>query len=194
MKKTRIEVEVALVDLNTGQLDWLPVNPRQWTRDDLERTTESIKRDPDFLEDRPLLLTPNGERFVVFGGNLRSRACIHAEKKTSPAYVYIPETEEDYMTIKRRAMLDNGQFGSWDYDALANEWSDMPLTDWGVPAWNIPTEQGDVDGLFEDAANAGKAKDLKIVVTVPAGYADNIEDIKASLTATLDEWKGCKVQ
>ena len=24
MKKTRIEVEVALVDLNTGQLDWLP--------------------------------------------------------------------------------------------------------------------------------------------------------------------------
>ena len=145
MKKTRIEVEVALVDLNTGQLDWLPANPRQWTRDDLERTTESIKRDPDFLEDRPLLLTPNGERFVVFGGNLRSRGCIHAEKKTSPAYVYIPETEEDYMTIKRRAMLDNGQFGSWDYDALANdEWSDMPLTDWGVPAWN-PNEGDDDD-------------------------------------------------
>ena len=145
MKKTRIEVEVALVDLNTGQLDWLPANPRQWTRDDLERTTESIKRDPDFLEDRPLLLTPNGERFVVFGGNLRSRGCVHAEKKTSPAYVYIPETEEDYMTIKRRAMLDNGQFGSWDYDALANdEWSDMPLTDWGVPAWN-PNEGDDDD-------------------------------------------------
>lgn len=146
MKKTRIEVEVALVDLNTGQLDWLPANPRQWTRDDLERTTESIKRDPDFLEDRPLLLTPNGERFVVFGGNLRSRGCIHAEKKTSPAYVYIPETDEDRMTIKRRAILDNGSFGAWDFDALANEWDDLPLTDWGIPAWEQPKDDTDSKG------------------------------------------------
>lgn len=92
MKKKRIEVEVALVDLNTGQLNWLPANPRQWTRDELENTTESIKRDPDFLEDRPLLLTPNGERYVVFAGNLRSRGCVQAGRKTSPAYVYIPET------------------------------------------------------------------------------------------------------
>lgn len=138
MQKSRQQIELSLIDLNTGQLEWLPSNPRQWTKEDLDNTTESIKRDPDFLEDRPLLLTPNGERFVVFGGNLRSRACIEAKVQSAPASVYIPETEEDFETIKRRAMLDNGSFGSWDYDALANEWDSLPLTDWGVPAWEQP--------------------------------------------------------
>lgn len=194
MKKERIEVATAKLLLNTGQLDWLPQNPRQWTKDDLEKTKASIERDPDFLEDRPILIVAFEDKFVVFGGNLRTSAAKELKRKTMPAMFYTPETDEDRETIKRRAILDNGSFGAWDFDALANEWDDLPLTDWGVPVWNIPTEQGDVDGLFEDAANAGKAKDLKIVVTVPAGYADNIEDIKASLTATLDEWKGCKVQ
>ena len=49
--------------------------------------------------------------------------------------VYEPESDEDWDTIKRRAMKDNGSFGAWDYDALANEWDDLPLQDWGVPAW-----------------------------------------------------------
>lgn len=194
MKKQRTDIEVAKLQLNTGQLDWLPANPRQWTREDLDKTKNSITQDSDFLEDRPILVVPLDDAFVVFGGNLRTASSRDLGLKTIPAVIYVPETDADRETIKRRTILDNGSFGAWDFDALANEWDNMPLNDWGVPAWNIPTDSGDVEGLFEDAANAGKAKDLKVVVTVPAGYADNIEDIKASLTATLDEWKGCKVQ
>jgi hypothetical protein len=52
------------------------------------------------------------------------------------AVLYIPENDEDKETIKRRSILDNGAFGSWDYDMLANEWDDLPLSDWGVPAWD----------------------------------------------------------
>lgn len=35
-------------------------------------------------------------------------------------------------------MKDNGSFGAWDWDALANEWDELPLGDWGVPAWKVP--------------------------------------------------------
>lgn len=31
---------------------------------------------------------------------------------------------------------DNASFGHWDIDRLANEWDDVPLTDWGVAEWD----------------------------------------------------------
>ena len=41
---------------------------------------------------------------------------------------------------------DNVGFGEWDYDALANEWDEVELKDWGLDVW-----QPDDDGLDEDA-------------------------------------------
>ena len=38
--------------------------------------------------------------------------------------------------LREIVIKDNGAFGSWDYDMLANEWDDLPLSDWGVPAWS----------------------------------------------------------
>lgn len=38
--------------------------------------------------------------------------------------------------LKEIVIKDNAQFGSWDFDLLANEWDDLPLTEWGVPAWD----------------------------------------------------------
>ena len=147
MNKARLNIATSKLVGNSGQLDWLPRNPRTWTAGDLERTKRSIERDPDFLEDRPLLVVPaesgKGERYIVFGGNLRLKACRENGVKTAPAVIYFPESDEDRETVKRRAMLDNGSFGSWDYDALANEWDDLPLVDLGIPAWE--PEQPDVN-------------------------------------------------
>ena len=147
MNKARLNIATSKLVGNTGQLDWLPRNPRTWTAGDLERTKRSIERDGDFLEDRPLLAVPaesgKGERYIVFAGNLRLKACKESGVKSAPVVVYFPETDEDRETVKRRAMLDNGSFGSWDYDALANEWDDLPLVDLGIPAWE--PEQPDVN-------------------------------------------------
>lgn len=141
MKKARLSsVYLREIQLNTGQLDWLPRNPRTWTQDDIDRTAASIKEDPDFLEDRPLLVVPFGKEFVAFAGNLRHEGAIAAGLEAVPCIQYVPETEEDYETIKRRAMKDNGSFGKWDWDTLGNEWDDQPLGDWGVPAW--PQDSG----------------------------------------------------
>lgn len=149
MRKERINIELSRLHLNTGQLPWLPKNPRQWTKADVEKTARSIEEDPDFLEDRPILVvpfidapdqTPEVPDYVIFGGNIRREGCDAANRESAPCVVYYPETEEDFETIKRRAMKDNGSYGSWDWDTLANEWDDNPLADWGIPAWNTGSE------------------------------------------------------
>ena len=156
MRKERATLKVSAIVANEGQLPWLPANPRQWTQTDIDSTRNSILEDPDFLEDRPLLVVPmpDGKTWLVFAGNLRREGAKSGKVKEVPCVIYYPETEEDHLTIKRRAMKDNGSFGAWDYDALANEWGDLPLTEWGVPAWDenqedeIPT---DLDAEPKDA-------------------------------------------
>ena len=136
MKKQRIKAKVADLVLNEGQLEWLPKNPRQWTREDVEKTRASLRRDPDFQEDSPLKVIEYKGKLLVFGGNLRTISAREEKRETFESILYTPENEEDRETIKRRALLDNGSYGSWDYDILGNEWDDMPLSDFGVPAWD----------------------------------------------------------
>ena len=156
MNKARLNIAVSKLVGNSGQLDWLPRNPRQWTQGDIDKTVRSIQRDPDFLEDRPLLAVPaesgKGERYIVFAGNLRLKACKETQTKTAPVVVYFPEGDEDRETVKRRAVLDNGAMGSWDFDMLANEWDDLPLVDLGIPAWedNQPEIGAPVDAQEDD--------------------------------------------
>jgi hypothetical protein len=91
-------------------------------------------------------------------------------------------------------MKDNGSFGAWDYDALANEWDDLPLQDWGVPAWhNEPVDESAVDALFEQTGEQGE-KGPKVTISIPAQYEDKVEDIIAAIRVTLDEWPGCQVK
>lgn len=162
MKKQRIKAKVADLVLNEGQLEWLPKNPRQWTREDVEKTRASLRRDPDFQEDSPLKVIEYEGKLLVFAGNLRTTSAREEKWETFESILYTPENEgEDRETIKRRALLDNGSYGSWDYDILANEWDDMPLCEFGVPAWVNPQED-DVDFLedltVDTGAKAGESK------------------------------------
>ena len=148
MKKLRKTLAVSSLKANEGQLDWLPKNPREWGKADVELTAKSIAEDPDFLEDRPLLVVPAADAFVVFAGNLRREGAVADKLAEVPCIIYTPENDEDRQTIRRRAMKDNGSFGSWDYDELANSWDDLPLVDYGVPAWDFRAEKAN--------GNAGK--------------------------------------
>lgn len=158
MKKTRTTAKVKDITPNDGQLEWLPRNPRQWTKADIDKTAASLERDPDFLEDRPILLTPE---MIAFAGNLRLTAAKQIKRKEVPVIIYTPETDEDYETIKRRTILDNGSFGAWDMDSLANEWDNGNLPGWGVPEWIVgtPGEEVDLSDLeIETNAGAGESK------------------------------------
>jgi site-specific DNA-methyltransferase (adenine-specific) len=157
MRKERKALKVSALSQNNGQLSWLPKNPRQWTQTDIDRTANSINEDEDFLEDRPLLVVPDGKKYVVFAGNLRLTAAKKEGLTELPCVVYYPDTDDDHLTVKRRAMKDNGSFGSWDFDALANEWDDLPLTDFGVPAWD-PDAFGGYSSGEGGAPNSGRTE------------------------------------
>ena len=133
MRKERIKAKVTDLIMNEGQLGWLPTNPRQWTQKDIDLTKASLQNDPDFTEERPVLVVDCDGKLLVFAGNLRTTAARALKWEYISAVLYTPENDEDKDTIKRRSILDNGAFGSWDYDMLANEWDDLPLSDWGVP-------------------------------------------------------------
>ncbi len=205
MRKERKTIAIDRIQLNTGQLDWLPRNPRTWTQEDIDKTAASIDEDEDFLEDRPILVVPFGKEFIAFAGNLRHEGCKKAKKASAPCVVYYPETEEDYETIKRRAMKDNGTFGHWDWDTLGNEWDDMPLGDWGVPAWpqddqktdaqrqmengGLSTEGGEGDEEYDEFVDKFKQK----LTTDDCYTPPPVYDAVLKFVGTITDLKGRKI-
>ena len=187
MKKERKLLRVADLQLNEGQLGWLPKNPRQWTQEDIDKTAKSIAEDEDFLEDRPILVVPNGKKYVVFAGNLRSEGAKKQKLKDAPCVVYYPETEADQEVVVRRAAKDNGTFGAWDYDILANEWGDMPLGDWGVPSWGT----GEDDEEPSDLDAEPRAKPFVLKVTFPT--AEKMSQFVAAYKDVLENDYGCTI-
>ena len=140
MKKERVKAKIADLVLNEGQVDWLPSNPRQWTRTDIDKLKKSLQRDEDFQEDRPALAMRWEDKLLVFAGNLRTTAAKELKWSTLDTIIYTPETAEDREAIIRRTILDNSSFGDWDIHALSADWSDLPLSDWGVKAvWDEVT-------------------------------------------------------
>ena len=134
---------IKLTDLepNLGQIEGLPINPRQWTQTDVDKIAKSLKETPELFDARPLLVIPHDGKYVILGGNLRFEGCKKNGVKDAPCYIFPETTPID--KLKELVIKDNGAFGAWDFDMLANEWDNLPLTDWGVPAWD--TTNLDVD-------------------------------------------------
>lgn len=128
-----VKIKTSLLEANTGQVWGLPSNPRQWTKDELRRLAASLQETPELFEARPCLVYPLDGKYIVLGGNFRLAASRENKAKEVPCIVFPKDTSVD--KLKEIVIKDNGAFGSWDYDALANEWDDQPLTDWGVPVW-----------------------------------------------------------
>ena len=177
MRKERIKAKVSDLVLNEGQLGWLPTNPRQWTQSDVDKTKASLKNDEDFMEDRPIMVLQCDGKLLVFAGNLRTTAAKALKWQVIDAVLYIPENDEDKEIIKRRSILDNGAFGSWDYDMLANEWDDLPLSDWGVPAWETADLDLDLDlnGKMSKEEIENAVGEFGITFMFPIGDRDAIE-------------------
>lgn len=128
METARIKVNELLP--NTGQIEGLPSNPRQWTKDEMARLKKSIEETPELLEARGAIVYPYGGKYIVLGGNMRLSAVKSLGWKDMPCVVLPEGTSVE--KLKEIVIKDNGSFGEWDMDALANDWDDLPLSDWGV--------------------------------------------------------------
>lgn len=177
------QININQIDQNKGQIAGLPANPRQWTRDDVERLARSIEETPELLDARPLITIPHDGRQVVLGGNLRLAALKKLGRKEAPVYVLPEDTPPD--KLREIVVKDNGAFGSWDFDMLANEWDDLPLLDWGVPSWKKDDDDEMPDNLDAD----GKEKDFVLKITFPD--ADKMTSFVMAYKDVLEKDYGC---
>lgn len=128
------QIEIRNLEPNTGQIPGLPSNPRQWTKDEMDNLKKSISETPELLEARGAIVYPKDGKYIVLGGNMRLEAVKALGWKEMPCIV-LPESLP-VGKLKEIVIKDNGSFGEWDMDALANAWDDLPLSEWGANvAW-----------------------------------------------------------
>jgi len=115
--------------LPIGKVKLNPDNPRQISNKDFQSLVKSLQDCPDMFEARPLLCSDRTGKLIVLGGNMRLRAAQKLDYKDVPVIILpgLTEAQEKEITIK-----DNGKWGEWSWEDLANSWSDLPLQDWGV--------------------------------------------------------------
>lgn len=131
---------LAQIEVNDGQLDGLPKNPRSIKKQKFEKLKKNIEAYPEMLAMRSLLVYPldNGH-YIIIGGNMRYRAMSELGHTEAPVFIIPKETSVE--RLQAYTIIDNNGFGDWDWDLLANEWPDDMLDDWGL---DVPTS-GDAD-------------------------------------------------
>lgn len=113
-------------------------NPRQIKGEKLELLKASVGGFQKMMPLRPIIIDENN---VVLGGNMRLAAIIALGLKEIPDN-WVRRADDLTEDEKREFIIkDNAGFGEWDWDVLANEWSDLPLSDWGLEVPNTDTEK-----------------------------------------------------
>lgn len=188
---------VSEIEMNDGQLEGLPKNPRYIKDERFAKLKLSLEQSPEFLEANPLKVYPlsNGH-YIIIGGNMRFLAGREVGIKEFPCYIFKQETPVE--KLKEFVIKDNIAFGNTDWDALANDdWDVSDLEDWGMDVSFLggDDEEMDLSGLYEEHENAQEKVKLKtIVIEIPSELDEKIEDIKSAVKVTLEEWEGCTIK
>lgn len=124
----RIELDLSLLEANTGQLEGVSANPRKQSKEEYERLKKSLEEDPEFMEYRELLVVPHRDKYVVVCGNMRIKALAAMGIKKAWCKVLPTDPEK----IRRYIIKDDVSYGEWDADMLTEQWGDLPLTEWGL--------------------------------------------------------------
>lgn len=165
------KINIKDLEQNTGQIVGLPANPRQWTKDELETLKASIIETPELMEARGAIVYPYEGKYIVLGGNMRMSAVQSLGWKEMPCVVLPSEMPVE--KLKEIVLKDNGMFGEWDTDALANEWDNLPLADWGVKIWGM--EDNEIDRQ-EAVESLRREWDLPLPDEKRYGLGDHIEE------------------
>lgn len=130
-----------------------PNNPRIIKDDNFRKLVKSVIEFPEMLELRPIVVN---EEMVILGGNMRFKACIEAGKTEVPVIIakgLSPEKQNEFL------IKDNVSGGEWDYDILANEWSELDLDVWGVNVWQPNNDLFSMEG--DDESDVSLPKEPK---------------------------------
>lgn len=145
----------SIVKIPIRKLKLLDKNPRTITKEQFEKLCDSIKEDPEYFSDRPCLVSEVDGVMTVYAGNQRVRAAKQLGWKDVPCIVEKDLSDE---VIQKRIILDNAHFGSFDWDALANDWDIDVLLSAGL----TPEELiGRVEEVEEIETKEEKEKPMK---------------------------------
>lgn len=145
ISETRI-IPLDHLDLNSGQVEGLPANPRYLTERGLQNLKKSIKKNPELLALRELLVYPYADgRYIIIGGNSRYRALESLGYTEAPCKVISEETNIE--TLKRYILIDNHGAGEWEVNILAEGWSQLEIDDIGL---DIELPEIKTDDIFKD--------------------------------------------
>lgn len=134
-----VMLPLSKIEANRGQIEGLPKNPRVIRDAKFEILKKSIQDDPEMTALREILVIEHNGKYVIIGGNMRFRAMQDLGIKEAPCKIIPADT--DVEKLKAYIIKDNAGFGEWDWDDLANEWCDAPLSDWGVDVWDTQDEE-----------------------------------------------------
>lgn len=143
--------------LKFSDLVFMEDNPRRISEADFEALVESIRKDPDFFENRPCLVNHTDGKYLVYAGFQRAHAAHHrlgwAEIPCS-IQADVPEA-----VMRERAIRDNTHQGTWNADVLSSWDFEVPeLQAFGVPDFVF----GGVEMEYDEEAGdySGKNQEL----------------------------------
>lgn len=125
---------------NNGQIPDVPKNPRIITDEKFRRLVERLRKN-NLTGIKPLKVYDHNGKYIVLGGNQRLRA-LRELKVKDVACLLIPQ-DTPAEILREIVILDNNNDGENDWEALANEWNDGELVEWGVEAanWSLDDEE-----------------------------------------------------
>lgn len=132
----------------TETLKKLDNNPRSITQEQLAKLQESIRKNPDYFEARPIILSDRTGELVIIAGNQRYEACVQLGIEEVPTVLIPNMTEKREREIIIRDNVSNGQ---WDMTRLF-EWDCRELMEWGLDGISFP-EMNDFSNEVEDTHN-----------------------------------------
>jgi hypothetical protein len=145
---TQILRNMEVIYRKTETLKRLENNPRSITKEQLAKLQESIQKNPDYFEARPIILSDRTGELVIIAGNQRYDACVQLGIEEVPTVLIPNLTEEREREIIIRDNVSNGQ---WDMTRLF-EWDCRELMEWGLDGISFP-EMNDFSNEIEDTHN-----------------------------------------
>lgn len=141
---------MAIKEIQIKKLVLLDKNPRKIKKESLQKLVASIKRDPDFLKQRPILVNLKDGVHYIYGGNQRVKAAKKLKWLKIPCAVSENLSDE---RMRERIIKDNQTYGEFDYDVLRNDWDIAVLIAAGVDKTQLSTLIDDLPNteiLFPD--------------------------------------------
>jgi hypothetical protein len=180
-------MEITTKKVKLSEIKLNPENPRTISKKDMDLLVKSLADFPEMMELREIVVDEN---LVCIGGNMRTLALRKVGAKEVTAKIVTGLTPEQ----KREFVIkDNGCFGTWDMDALANAWGDLPLADWGV---DIPVSLVEAETQEPKPESVVPEKDPNILIRLsfhPGIWLGKREEI-ITITEKLKKSYDCEVK